>query len=131
MNHMVRQVGPRIRSGPSVDDYLRSVDNRPRVELAKNDPGFSVPGYPQKMEGMHQMPEMSHEAMMRINGRRETKGMRKNWAEGVKGLMTVVRVLPEELFEKVMHSDDPVEPGSSTPGAGPGQMSMGDMHGST
>ena len=32
--------------------------------------------------------------------------------------MTVVRVLPDELFKQVMESDEPVEPGSSVPGEG-------------
>lgn len=39
------------------------------------------------------------------------RGMRPEWHEGVKGLMTVVRVLPDDLYDLVMNSDEPVEPG--------------------
>lgn len=92
MNHMVSQVGPLIRG-------------------TKNDPGFKVPGYPQIME--HAM--MSPEAVRKVTAARETRGMRDHWYMGVKGLFTVVRVLPPDLFDKVMRSDEPVPPGSSVP----------------
>ena len=32
----------------------------------------------------------------------ETFGMRPGWSGGVMGMMTVVRVLPEEMYDKVM-----------------------------
>ncbi len=54
--------------------------------------------------------------MMRIHNRCEVKGMREEWSMGVKGLMTTVRVLPEDLFTKVMQTDDPVPAGASVPG---------------
>jgi hypothetical protein len=41
--------------------------------------------------------------------------MRKTWYTGVEGLMTVVRVLPDELYEKVMSGQGKVEPGESVP----------------
>ena len=123
MNHMVKQVGPRIRhSGPSVEDFMASPENRPRVQLASDDPRFRVPGYPQMMQNMY----MSKDAMMRIHNRREVRGMRAEWASGVKGLMTVVRVLPEDLFTKVMHTNEPVPVGASVPGSvnPPSEMMM-------
>ena len=57
--------------------------------------------------------------MQKLLGRREVWGMRSGWHMGVQGLMTVVRVLPDELFKQVMESDEPVEPGSSVPGSQP------------
>ncbi len=107
MNHMVRQVGPRIRKDIDVGAYKASIENRPRVDFVHDDQGFAVPGYPQKMQGM----EMSHEAMQKLNSRREVRGMRKMWHMGVHGLMTVVRVLPDDLYDQVMNSDEKMEPG--------------------
>lgn len=124
MNHMVTQVGPIIRQ-------------------QKDDPGFRVPGYPQimkgmsamKMEGMKmqgqadhkKMPEMKMDAasdygmkmtmeeMKKLTSRRETHGMRDGWYKGVHGLFTVLRVLPPALFDKLMTTNDPIPPNSSTP----------------
>jgi len=105
MNHMVRQVGPRIREGVDVDRYLQDTSTRPSVDYTRNDPGFDTPGYPQKMQGMERaMPQM--EALW---NRRETKGMRANYPMAVKGLMTVLRVLPDDLYRLVIKGDEPVE----------------------
>ena len=107
MNHMVRQVGPRIRGGSDVSQYLVALPNRPPAQSSLEEPAFGVAGYPQKMQGM----KMSQAAMEKIIGRRETRGMRAGWFKGVKGLMTVLRVLPEELYDRVMHSDEDIRPG--------------------
>lgn len=107
MNHMVRQVGPRIREGVSVDDYRTTLGTRPQVKFSKVATGEYVPGYPQMMQSQG----FTEEELQKIDGRRETKGMRKMWHMGVKGLMTVVRVLPEDLYDRVMHSDEKIEPG--------------------
>lgn len=48
--------------------------------------------------------------MKKIQGRREVQGMRPNWHKGVHGLMTVVRVLPDDLYDKVMNSDQSIKP---------------------
>lgn len=48
---------------------------------------------------------------MRVMMKREARGMRKHWATGVHGLMTVLRVLPDELYERVMNSNAHIEPG--------------------
>jgi FtsP/CotA-like multicopper oxidase with cupredoxin domain len=108
MNHMVKQVGPRIRKGVSVDRYLTNLDNRPRVELSAVAAGKQPPGYPQKMQGM----EMKPEAMKKIWSRREVQGMRANFPMSMMGLMTAVRVLPDDLYDRVMHSDQEIPKGN-------------------
>ena len=107
MNHMVMQSGPRIREGVDVSMYKASLTTRPPVKFPHTDPGHVVPGYPQ----MRRSKEFTQEEMAKIDGRREVRGMRQNWHEAIKGLMTVVRVLPENLYELVMHSDEPIPPG--------------------
>ena len=107
MNHMVEQVGPRIREDSDLSHYRTDLASRPRVRYPHHDRRFLVPGYPQMMQGM----SMSDDALKKINGRRETRGMRHHWHKGVKGLMTVVRVLPDDLYDLVMNRDEEVEPG--------------------
>jgi len=107
MNHMVRQSGPRIREGDSVDRYMGSLTMRPKVKFPHTDSGFAVPGYPQ----MRMSKEFSVDELAKIHGRREVRGMRAEWHKAVKGMMTVVRVLPEDLYNKVMHSHEVIEPG--------------------
>ena len=51
-------------------------------------------------EGMKGMEGMDGTA--RVEGRREATGMRPGWSMGVEGLFTVVRVLPPELYDKIM-----------------------------
>ena len=78
-----------------------------------------VPGYPQ---GMMDMPmELSAEKIRKLTSKRETRGMRRDWYTGVEGLMTVVRVLPPDLYERVISGEGDVEPGASTPGGGEGE----------
>ena len=49
-------------------------------------------------------------------------------------MMTVLRVLPDELYDKVVSGKGDIEPGASVPGSGPGKMmkhgdhDMHDMH---
>lgn len=108
MNHMTRQVGPRVRPNQSVDAYLANLDRSPGVAMQSPDAGFAVPGYPQGMKGMNMAMMMSET----IVGRRETLGMREGWPMALMGLMLTVRVLPEDLYHLVMETNDPVEPGS-------------------
>ncbi|MBX9723608.1 MAG: multicopper oxidase domain-containing protein, partial [Candidatus Obscuribacterales bacterium] len=112
MNHMVRQVGPRIRQATVTNDYMAALPDAPNAIDVLNKPEFKTPGFPQGMTGMMMSDEMSPESMKKILSRRETRGMRKGWSSGVKGLMTVLRVLPDELYDKVMLSNDDVPPGS-------------------
>ncbi|GIW97081.1 MAG: hypothetical protein KatS3mg111_0414 [Pirellulaceae bacterium] len=106
MNHMVKHVGPRMRNEASVDTFLTNLQNRPKTNLTSAE-NLTAPGYPQTMQGMH----MSAEFMEKIWSRREVQGMRANYAMAVKGLMTVLRVLPEDLYHRVMETDEPIEKG--------------------
>ena len=72
MNHMTRQVGPRVRPYQTVEAYLANLDRSPGVQIPNPDPGFATPGYPQEMKGMEMRPEF----MNRIWNRREVQGMR-------------------------------------------------------
>lgn len=107
MNHMVQQVGPRLREKVDDSQFGRSLENRPSVQFVLKAPHFRTPGYPQKMQGML----MDRAAMMKIIHRREARGMRVGWHMGVKGLMTVLRVLPEDLYNRVMLSNEEIKPG--------------------
>ncbi len=111
MNHMVQQVGPRIRGGSDVSQYLAALPNRPPARSSLGEPAFRVPGYPQKMIMQGMKMRHDHGASGPITSRRETRGMRAGWDMGVKGLMTVLRVLPEELYQRVMLSDEDIRPG--------------------
>jgi FtsP/CotA-like multicopper oxidase with cupredoxin domain len=110
MNHMVRQSGPRIRPNYNIKEYMDRTDLIPEPVDVTQSANFKVPGYPQGMLGMMASAEMSLDAHTKINAPRETKGMRKEWLHGVKGLMTVLRVLPEPYYSRVMHSNEHIEP---------------------
>ncbi len=99
MNHMVSMAGPMARVGAG-------------------DPRGRVPGYPQNMEGGMAMTIPEDDA--RRLPRREARGMRHDWSH-VKGLTTIVRVLPPDLYDKVMTGDEPLPPGSSVFGPPPGR----------
>lgn len=107
MNHMTQQSGPRMRES-SVDEYLANVDSPPQIDLNGPTTRPPVPGYPQGMKGM----KMSPEFMETVWSRREVQGMRATWPMSVKGLMTVFRVLPDDLYQLVMESNESVEKGS-------------------
>jgi manganese oxidase len=107
MNHMTIHAGPRMREGMSTDDFKTSLTTRPAVDSLQTDLSVKAPGYPQMMQGTG----FTDSEMKKIDSRRETRGMREKWHMGVKALMTVVRVLPEDLYDLVMNSDEPVEPG--------------------
>lgn len=94
--------------GDSVDQYLSNLDSRPEVSFIKSDPAFDVPGYPQGMKGM----DMSPEFMEAIWSRREFQGMRASVAMSLMGLMTALRVLPSDLYHRVMETDEPIPKGA-------------------
>lgn len=50
--------------------------------------------------------------------------MRANWYTGVEGLMTVIRVLPPDLYNKVMSGEGKVASGASVPGDTPGSRAQ-------
>jgi hypothetical protein len=87
---------------------------RPAAMSAK----FKVPGYPQDMMEMHGM--LSPAEMRKVNVPL-TRGMRRNWPMGTQAMMTTLRVLPDELYEKVVSGKGDIPPGASVPGAGPGK----------
>lgn len=116
MNHMTYPAGPRMRPDVSVQDYQKSIPDTVDQDLvvhteqsgdADPRPDHLTPGYPEKMI----MEPMKPEAMKKIMDRREVKGMHEDWHTGVKGLMTVVRVLPEDLFDRVMSGGSSIKPG--------------------
>ncbi len=61
------------------------------MQMENKNPAL-VPGYPQDMF----MP------MDEMFAKPETYGLRKGWSGGVMGMMTLVRVLPPELYDKIM-----------------------------
>ena len=75
--------------------------------------------------------KMTMEEMNKITSRRETHGMREGWFKGVHGLFSVLRVLPPDLFDKLMNTNDMIPPNSSTPlnPHGPNQLSPHMNHG--
>ena len=81
-------------------------------ELAKKQ---RVPGYPQDMMEM----QMYSEAEIEKLSKPETRGMRENWYSAMEGLMTVIRVLPPDLYDKVVSGKGEVPPGASVPEAAP------------
>ena len=106
--------------------YEREVRNGPPLGRRELDPGYRVPGYPQDMMDMHGM--YTPAELGKIN-QPLTRGMRRNWFSGVEALMTVLRVLPPELYEKVVSGEGEIEPGASVPGSGPGEMPGHGKHG--
>jgi hypothetical protein len=102
MNHMVSMAGPMTRVAP-------------------DDPRGRVPGFPQNMEagmGM-EIPEDD----VRPLARREARGMRRDWSH-IKGLTTIVRVLPPDRYDRVLSGTDPLPPGSSIFGPIPPRRKM-------
>ncbi len=99
MNHMISGVGP---------------DSREQAKNKKElDPRYQVPGFPQ-MTGMHAM--MSEEQMKKLNANPLTRGMAPQWSMHLQALHTVVRVLPEDLYNKVVSGKVDIMPGASVPG---------------
>jgi FtsP/CotA-like multicopper oxidase with cupredoxin domain len=76
-------------------------------------PGERVPGFPQDMMDMHGM--VSEAELKKLN-KPECRGMRRNWYEGVEALHTIVRVLPSDLYDKIVSGKGEVPPGASVPG---------------
>jgi hypothetical protein len=87
--------------------------------------GRRVPGFPADMMDMM---GMQSEAEVRRLNRPETRGMRRNWFAGVEALHTIVRVLPPELYDRVVSGRGDVPPGASVPGGMPGMQLGGGQH---
>jgi hypothetical protein len=102
MNHMVSMAGPMTRVSPGDSRGL-------------------IPGFPQNMEagmGM-EIPEDDPRPL----ARREARGMRRDWSH-IKGLTTIVRVLPPDLYDKVTTGTEPLPAGSSIFGPIPERRKM-------
>jgi FtsP/CotA-like multicopper oxidase with cupredoxin domain len=128
------QGGPALSSenGPSLGRGMGEQQSNERaVRTGQHDASHGemsqprVPGFPADM--MDMMGMQSPAAMRKLN-KPETRGMRRDWFTGIEALMTVVRVLPAELYDKVVSGKGDVQPGASVPGGGPGRM-PGMMHG--
>lgn len=96
----------------------RSGVPEPLVRTGPLSPKHEVPGFPQDMMGM--MGDFSPEALKKIR-KPETEGMRRNWFIGHHGMMTLVRVLPPDLYDKMLAGEE-VPFGASVPGGGSGAM---------
>ena len=139
MNHMVTQVGPIIRQ--KKDDPGFQVPGYPQI--MKGMSSMKMEGM--KMEGMKMgehdnhkamasaadnasddySMKMSMENMQKITSRRETHGMRDGWYKGVKGLFTVLWVLPHDLYDKLTTTNEPIPANSSTPWGGSAKPMVG------
>ena len=106
-----------MRPVDSVEEYQAAIPDTVDQDLvvrsketddADSLPARITPGYPQKMVGGMDMPP---EVMKRIMGRKEVAGMRKGWQMAVKGLMTAIRVLPHDLYDRVVQGDPSIKPG--------------------
>ena len=82
-----------------------------------------VPGYPQDMN----MVMYSEEQLAKLN-RPETRGMREGWFRDVTGLMTVVRILPPDLYDRIVSGEEDVPAGASVPGSGLGKKHEAHHH---
>ena len=101
MNHMISGVGP---------------GSRDQARNGLMDPRYRVPGFPQDT-GM--MAPMSAAEMEAYNKNPLTRGLRPGWPMSTAGLMTMFRVLPPDLYERVRSGKGEVKPGESVPGAAP------------
>lgn len=121
MNHMEPGIGPGSRE-KVVMAQMTSHGNHAghgnvgaaatKQDEMEMDP-YQVPGYPQD-SGMHRM--MSKDEINKVVSNPLTRGMGPQWFMGVMGLMTVIRVLPDELYEKVVSGTGEIAPGASVPG---------------
>jgi FtsP/CotA-like multicopper oxidase with cupredoxin domain len=87
MNQMVSMVGP-IMTSHANKHQLRAMP----VGTVESPPNAGMfPGYPQDMAI----------AMDELVAKPETHGLRPGWSGGTMGMMTIVRVVKPELFEKI------------------------------
>lgn len=127
MNHMEPGIGPGSRkkvmegemaaqenhAAHGKADSQMKMDPQMRMDAKIPADPYDVPGYPQD-SGMHAM--MSKEEIKKLVSNPLTRGMAPQWYMGVMGLMTVVRVLPPDLYDKVVSGKGDVPAGASVPG---------------
>jgi hypothetical protein len=114
-NHAgVGKVDAEVKMDPNMKmDAAVPMDPEMKMDAQPPIDPYDVPGYPQE-SGMHAM--MSKEQIEKVVSNPLTRGMAPQWYMGVMGLMTVVRVLPPELYEKVISGKDRIPAGASVPG---------------
>jgi manganese oxidase len=88
--------------------------SRDEARDGKEDPRYKVPGFPQDA-GM--MAPMTMAEMARFDKIPLTRGMRPGWPMSTMALMTNIRVLPPDLYDRVRSGKGEVRPGESVPGA--------------
>ena len=117
-----------MKMDPKMDDKMKmgeKKDNGKDPHAGHGGAAKTVPGFPQNMAGMM---TRSKKEIEKLNSRWQTRGMRKDWFDGVEGLMTVVRVLPPELYERVVSGKEEVPPGASVPGGAPSKAGGHEGH---
>ncbi|MEO2089282.1 MAG: multicopper oxidase domain-containing protein, partial [Gemmataceae bacterium] len=113
--------GPMMGAQPGMPAMPGMPGVQPGMKGMDMKDGMSVPGFPQDMSGMS---DYTPAAMKKLS-KTETRGMRNGWFADVEGLTTLVRVLPPDLYDKVVSGKGEVAPGASVPGAGPGKAGGG------
>ena len=106
----VRSLGP----GTNPDHDTRTGMALGGQDDRYRDPRWNVPGYPQDMMEMKEM--MWASQVDQLKGRPGTQGMRHNWYIAPGAMMTVLRVLPDDLYEKVKAGRSDIPDGASIPG---------------
>ncbi len=101
MNHMASPVGPMTRhAGAGMADMAGMAGMSGGGKAPP--PGWvapganQVPGFPQ--DAYMENPNM---AMDQAVAKPETYGLPPDWSEAIQGMMTIVRVLPPDLFDKI------------------------------
>jgi hypothetical protein len=89
-HHMMNQMVPMVGPSPAHQSHGGAPMQMEGMQHRPSD-GPLVPGYPQDM----------FMAMDEMVAKPETHGLRPTWSAGVMGMMTLVRVLPDELYEEV------------------------------
>jgi len=88
MNQMISMVGPMAKESFHAKHMTSDpLGFYPADDAAKR----AVPGYPQEM----------WMTMDELFDKPETYGLRKGWSGGMMGMMTMVRVLPADVFDKI------------------------------
>jgi len=142
MNSMTTPAGPFIRNNSTLKQ--RNVLGFPQIMLGMEmlaSQELTMPGMDMKPVEMKNMSKESSEdptgehdpskmqpdatqqrrMQQEMLGQKERQamGMRPAWSMGVEGLMNVVRVLPPELYDKIMNTNQPSPRNTTTP-ADPG-----------
>ena len=100
---------PAAPNAPTRQDMRDAGDHNMQPEIANN--ANSVPGFPQDayMEG----PMMNVDSLVQ---KPENYGLPRGWSQFMQGMMTFVRVLPPDLYDRIMamRRRPPSSPDSTT-----------------